>query len=742
MKKLSVLLVALAVAVSASAGVSLKAQRTVRSNKVINTEMTKFKVSDLKSKADFKVINTQPEGELKSYLRSGEAIYASGSSIYYGEQSNGRMDIVFGENNVVYLKNILYNCGAFFGDNWVEGTINEEGTEITVPLGQSIFWSDSYQADVVLAWGSTAVAYDEEGNPYIEFIADTRTTEVVYTIDGETITGPQGVAPVEDEANEWWRFEATGLSCYWTDDNSFGGFMEWGTTFTETEPFVAPTVITEIPEGCEINLYYRTSGYIANSIFGIMNGMTDGKFQVAFANDGTVYIQNPSWWHDSYGSWVKGTFDPETNIITIPVGQYLTYNESYQYGIQLMWGYTEVVETVDEEGNPAYSLNYAIDERATEIQFMVDGDYLHLVGSYGDLNAEFPNDYVATGMMTVYSDDLSMTSLEFTNVEEPFGTIVNLVPAVPADPTADDWYDAGNENGYTRFDFTLPTTDVDGNPIDPEFISYSIFTDDDQIFTFDAATYDHDLTEDMTEIPYDIFNGGYDFGTNHVYFYRTNTGYNPLFQDRIGIQVFYTINGVKNASNIVYFEVVPPTPAVPANPTADSWSDCGDESGYSRFGFTLPTTDVDGNKIEQMFLSYSIYLDNDELFMFLADDYSDLPYNMTEIPYAIWSDGWDFYKGAVYFYRTNEGQNGEEPLFHHQIGIQVHYTVDDIKNSSDIVYLEVFPDTKVNEINAGKTVANVRYFNMAGQEMAQPQGMTIQVTTYTDGTSSAAKVVK
>ena len=139
MKKLSVLLVALAVAVSASAGVSLKAQRTVRSNKVINTEMTKFKVSDLKSKADFKVINTQPEGELKSYLRSGEAIYASGSSIYYGEQSNGRMDIVFGENNVVYLKNILYNCGAFFGDNWVEGTINEEGTEITVPLGQSIF---------------------------------------------------------------------------------------------------------------------------------------------------------------------------------------------------------------------------------------------------------------------------------------------------------------------------------------------------------------------------------------------------------------------------------------------------------------------------------------------------------------------------------------------------------------------------------------------------------------------------
>ena len=48
----------------------------------------------------------------------------------------------------------------------------------------------------------------------------------------------------------------------------------------------------------------------------------------------------------------------------------------------------------------------------------------------------------------------------------------------------------------------------------------------------------------------------------------------------------------------------------------------------------------------------------------------------------------------------------------------------------------------VEEIMAGKTVAGVRYFNMAGQEMAQPAGLTIQVTTYTDGTTSAVKVMK
>ena len=52
------------------------------------------------------------------------------------------------------------------------------------------------------------------------------------------------------------------------------------------------------------------------------------------------------------------------------------------------------------------------------------------------------------------------------------------------------------------------------------------------------------------------------------------------------------------------------------------------------------------------------------------------------------------------------------------------------------------PSSSVNEMNAGKQVANVRYFNLAGQEMAQPSGMTIQVTTFTDGTRTATKVMK
>ena len=53
------------------------------------------------------------------------------------------------------------------------------------------------------------------------------------------------------------------------------------------------------------------------------------------------------------------------------------------------------------------------------------------------------------------------------------------------------------------------------------------------------------------------------------------------------------------------------------------------------------------------------------------------------------------------------------------------------------------PDyTGIDELLNGKTVAGVRYFNMAGQEMQEANGVTIVVTTYTDGTTSAVKVIK
>lgn len=75
----------------------------------------------------------------------------------------------------------------------------------------------------------------------------------------------------------------------------------------------------------------------------------------------------------------------------------------------------------------------------------------------------------------------------------------------------------------------------------------------------------------------------------------------------------------------------------------------------------------------------------------------------------------------------------------------------DAKSTSDastkfVVYpldLDANMATGVNDVNSAKEVKGVSYFNMMGVESAQPfDGVNIMVTTYTDGTQSATKVLR
>lgn len=50
--------------------------------------------------------------------------------------------------------------------------------------------------------------------------------------------------------------------------------------------------------------------------------------------------------------------------------------------------------------------------------------------------------------------------------------------------------------------------------------------------------------------------------------------------------------------------------------------------------------------------------------------------------------------------------------------------------------------TALDEMNAGKTIASIKYFNLAGQQMTElTDGVNLVVTTYTDGTRTTSKVI-
>ena len=362
-------------------------------------------------------------------------------------------------------------------------------------------------------------------------------------------------------------------------------------------------IITEQPEG-NLVTYTRSGEYMTVSLYGYITDAQTGQLKVVYAEDGkTVYIQDPLCYGEGQGVWVKGELSDDGLTISVPLGQYVAYNEEDGYGLLLSWGATEAIDL----GDDFYWVMFTPDENVEAVTYAVNESEgtISLVGSEGDAFAEEPNNWNALGVAGIWDDDLSVATIEWKTV---WTVLEDAEAAVPADPEALEFFDCKDESGFTRFDFNINLVDVDGKPLHADNVTYSIYTDDDQLFTFDYDTYgaNNGFDQDMTEIPY---------------------------------------------------------------------------------GFT----------------------------------------------------GYDFYLRRVYFYRTNTGDN---PLFNWRIGIQVHNTVDGVRNSSNIVYLEENPYNAIDGVKQGKTVASERYYNLAGQKVASPEGITIKVTTYTDGTTTTTKVVK
>ncbi|MBQ7205402.1 MAG: leucine-rich repeat protein [Muribaculaceae bacterium] len=70
-------------------------------------------------------------------------------------------------------------------------------------------------------------------------------------------------------------------------------------------------------------------------------------------------------------------------------------------------------------------------------------------------------------------------------------------------------------------------------------------------------------------------------------------------------------------------------------------------------------------------------------------------------------------------------------------------TVDCQTVKLDTFTIGVNNSSAINEVTNGKAVAHVDYFNLAGQQLTEPvEGVTLIVTTYTDGTRVATKVFR
>lgn len=184
------------------------------------------------------------------------------------------------------------------------------------------------------------------------------------------------------------------------------------------------------------------------------------------------------------------------------------------------------------------------------------------------------------------------------------------------------------------------------------------------------------------------------------------------------------------------FDEVPAVPATPLISAEDMTVNT--TSGWVALRFTIPTTDVDGYKLNENKLYYNIILD-DEVYTFDPETYIGLSTAMTDIPYNFQDNvNFDIYinngRHTVYLYTTD----------FEFVGIQSIYTAGGEVNRSEIATVKNPSHSGIEEIGSGAQAISTRYYDAFGRELpaAPATGLYLQRTTYSNGTTSTIKVVK
>lgn len=273
MKKLTFLLtIAVAVAAVGFAKVhAVKSFTTASEPQVLNVKFdmprdlnSKSLKAPARAEEDYVVITEQPEGDLKTYKRGGGQYVVSGTSLSYGDQS-GTIDIVWADNNKVYFKDIVSTLPV---GTWVEGTVSEDGTTITVPLRQNLYYHPDYDACIAI----NLLNYTSEG-----FAIDTEATEVTFTIEGDVLS-LQGTG-----------FASVSLGATWTDDNSIQAYGDYESVYSL---YIPNLDLVTLPEGVEyLELPYEASYY--SSVSSSSATQVNSTVKVARVGD-EVYIQGMS----------------------------------------------------------------------------------------------------------------------------------------------------------------------------------------------------------------------------------------------------------------------------------------------------------------------------------------------------------------------------------------------------------------------------------------------------------------
>jgi hypothetical protein len=219
-----------------------------------------------KAPARVDIISEQPEGELRTYQRSGGAMYSFWGYLFSTYQDGGAMQMVFADDGkTVYLKDPISQAAA---GTWVRAELSDDGKTLTMPLNQHIIFYDDYGYGLITAW--VDVAIDDNGN--IVATANPEIKEATFTI------GDDGTISLNGSSGDVNSFTGSGIGLIYDDDFTWAAYLDWESVYT---PFDATPV--ELPDGAVLEDF--SMKYIDG------NGSPAGKMVKVAMMDNDVYVQ-------------------------------------------------------------------------------------------------------------------------------------------------------------------------------------------------------------------------------------------------------------------------------------------------------------------------------------------------------------------------------------------------------------------------------------------------------------------
>lgn len=468
-------------------------------------------------------------------------INGSGYYLFWGmmlttyENLDVATHMVYGENNEVYLFNAVPNA---LTDTYIKGV--KDGDKVTFTFPQTVLWDEEMLNgyDVQMLKYVEEYEVDENGNTVLDENGNPVLASATYEETGEPTTLTFTMA--EDGSMTTTELSADYMLGYTLCS---GGWAGYGAIDLSVTPF------NEVPVAVPDDFT------VVEDYWSIIDGNAGWTVNWAQGSE-EVYFQGIC---DAMPeAWTKGTVEMNDSDATIKIAQ-----DQYIGVYSGLYIYTKCAkDDVDAEGNPTLTL------MPEDYQYELVWDFKE-----NTIKAKDPNVYfvINAAKDRVYYLSL-MQNICMLHQDSFAGT--------PANPTNLIFEYTVDTYGYDTFRFEVPMISTDGELLDPAYLSYVVYVDD-EIFTFDAEEYE--IPETLEEIPWDlsayyIYNFGgavreVDFfiegittvGVQSIYNYEGEETRSEIVTINLDTNSVKGIDSDKEVANVVYFDLAGRRIANPAN---------------------------------------------------------------------------------------------------------------------------------------------------------------------------------